>query len=74
MSRGAHEQPEQDGQNHDHQRPADEFCGGELPAHQQSQDDAQLHDEVGGTDLEGHGGGEVGAFAEQGSGQGHRGI
>lgn len=70
----AHEQPEQGGEHHDHQRAADEFGGGELPAHQQRQDDAQLRHEVGRTDLERHRGGEVGALAEQRSRQGHRGI
>ena len=66
---GAHEQPEQDGEHHDHQRAADELGGGELPAHQQSQDDAQLDHQVGRTDLERHRGHEVGALAEQRPGQ-----
>ena len=70
----AHEQPEQHREHHDHQRTADELRGGELPTHQQSQDDAQLHHQVGRADLEGHRGGEVSAFAEQRTGQRHRGI
>lgn len=61
---GADEQPEQHGQDKDHYWTANELGGGELPAHQQGQDDAQLHHEVGGTDLERHSGSEVGPFAE----------
>ena len=70
----AHEKPEQHSQHHDHQWAADELRRSELPAHQQSQDDAQLHHQIGRTDLEGHGRGEVGALAEQRPGQGHRRI
>ncbi len=57
---------------HDHERAADELGGGELPAHQQGQDDAELDDQVGRGDLEGHRRGEVRALAEQRPGQRHR--
>ncbi len=70
----AHEEPEQHRQNHDHQWAADKLRGGELPAHQQSQDDAQFHDQVRRADFEGHGGGEIGAFAKQRPGQRDRRI
>ena len=43
----------------DHDRAADELGQGELPAQQQRHDDAQLDDEVGRGDLEGHRRGEV---------------
>lgn len=65
QERVAQEQPEQDCQHDDHDGPADELRCGELPAHQQGEDDAELDDEVGGSDLEGHRGGEVRAFTEQ---------
>ena len=70
--RRAQEQPEQHGQDQDHQRAADELGEGELPAHQQRQDDPHLDDEVGGGDLEGHRRREVRALAEQRPGQRHR--
>ena len=54
---------------HDHQRAADELGEGELPADQQRQDQPELDDEVGGGELERHRRGEVGALAEQRSGQ-----
>jgi hypothetical protein len=60
--------PEQQRQQHDHERPADELGDGELPAQQHRHDDAQLDDQVGGGELERHGGGEVGALAEDRAG------
>jgi hypothetical protein len=70
----ADEQPEQHGQQHDHDRAADELGHGELPAHQQRQDHPQLDDQVGGADLERHRGGEVRALAEQRARQRDRGV
>src|SRR6266542_17612 len=66
--------PEQQGEEGDHQRPADELGHGELPAEQHREDDAQLDHQVGGGELEGHRGGEVGALAEDRAGQGDRGV
>ena len=54
--------------------PPTNSASGELPAHQQGQDDAELDDEVGGGDLEGHRRGEVRALAEQRAGQRHGGV
>jgi hypothetical protein len=52
-------------QQRDHQRAADEFRRGELPAHQQPQHDPQLKDEVRGAEHERLRGGEVRAPREQ---------
>ena len=46
------EQPERDGQHHDHDRAAGEFRGRELPAHQKREDHAQLDDQARRDDLE----------------------
>src|SRR5712692_10323696 len=56
---------EYDRQNPDHQQPAGEFGGNELPAEQDDQDDAQLEDEVGAGKLEENGVGQARATAEQ---------
>src|SRR6476646_9715967 len=47
---GLAEEVEQHGEDDDHQRSADELRGGELPAHQQDQDDAELHHPIRGGD------------------------
>ena len=43
----AQQQPEQHREQHDHQRAADELGQGELPAHQEGQDHAELDHQVG---------------------------
>src|SRR6266536_1402747 len=68
------EHPECHRQQQDHQRPADELGEREPPAQQERHDDAQLDDEVGGGDLEGHRGGEVRSLPDQRPGQRHRGV
>ena len=68
----AQEQPEPQRHEHDHDRAAHELGQRELPAEEEGQDDAELDDEVGGGDLEDHGGGEARTLAEQRPGQGHR--
>jgi len=62
---GAQEPAEQQRQQADHQHAADELGQGETPAHQQRQQDAELEHQVGGSELEGDRGGEIGALAEQ---------
>src|SRR6202050_3459423 len=68
------QQAEQQRQQDDHDRATGELGQGELPAHQQRQDDAELDNQGGGGDLEAHGGGEAGAPTEQRPGQRHGGI
>jgi hypothetical protein len=68
------EQPEQHREHHDHDRPPDELCSRELPAHQQRQDHAEFDDEVRRGDLERHRRGEVRALAKQRARQCDRGI
>ena len=70
----ADEDAEDHRQQDDHDRPADEFGQGELPADQQREDDAQFDDEIGAGDLERHRGDETRAPSEQGPGEGHRRI
>jgi hypothetical protein len=70
----AQQDPVQHGDQDDHDRSADELGSGELPAHQQCQQDAQLDDQVRGGDLEDHRGGEAGALAEQRPGQRDGGV
>ena len=60
------------GQEDDHHRSADELGQCELPPEEQGEDDAELDDEIGGRDLEHHGGGEARTLAKQRPGQGHR--
>ena len=71
-SRGCAGQPEDQGEEDDHDGPPTNSASGELPADQDRQDDAELDDEVGRRELEGHRGGEVGALAEDRSRQGDR--
>ena len=52
-------EPEQHGDDHDHDRAADELGHGELPAHEQGQDHPELDHQVGRGDLERHRRGEV---------------
>jgi len=53
---------------------ADELCQRELPAHEHDDDDAELDDEIGGSEFKRHGGGEVRAFEEDRAGEGDSGI
>jgi len=62
---GSDDCPAGESQQHDHDRATDELCGGELPAHQHHQHDAELDDEVGRGEHEDHGVDEVGALREQ---------
>src|SRR5581483_1486200 len=61
----AQEDPERESDQHDHERTADELSDHELPAEQQSHDDAELEDEVRRGDLEHHRRREVRALAEE---------
>ncbi len=71
---GLEEAPEEEGEEDDHQGSADELGRSELPADEDGEEDAELDDEVGGGELEGHCGGEVGALAEEGAGEGDGGV
>jgi hypothetical protein len=46
-------------------------ASGELPAEKRQHDDAEFGDEIGGRHLERHGGGAIGALAEQRTGERH---
>ena len=71
-SRARRKTPEPQRQEDDHHRSADELGQRELPSEEQGEDDAELDDEIGGGDLEHHGGGEARTLAEQRPGQRHR--
>jgi len=70
----AQDDPKHQGDEHDDDRSADELGQGELPAQQQKHDHAKLDDQVGRSDLERHGRGEVCALAKQRPRQRHGGI
>lgn len=60
----------QQGEEADHDEAANELTAGELPAHEDQQDDAQLEHQVGRREHEYHGGDKVGALLEEGFGHG----
>jgi hypothetical protein len=68
------EESKEECEERDHDRPADELGRGELPAHQDHEDDPELDDQVGRGDLERHRGAEARALLEQRSGEGDRGV
>ena len=61
-------------QNHNHDGPADKFGERKLPAHQNDHDDAELDDQIGRSELKRDRGGEIRAFAKDGTRQSHRRI
>ena len=60
---------EKDDQHGDHDGPADEFGRHELPSEEDAEENAELDDEVGGGELECHGGDEVGPFTKESTGE-----
>ena len=68
------EQAHEDDQQDHHDDPATPRRGGKLPAEQDHEDDAELGDEIGRGELEGHGGGEIAALAKDRAGDRHRGV
>jgi hypothetical protein len=62
---------EEKNQQSDHDRRADEFGQRELPAQEHQHDNGEFNDEIGGGHFERHGGGEIGALAEQRAGERH---
>ena len=72
LDHGPAPQPQPTGgdQQDDHDDPADELGGQELPADEHQQDDAELDDQVGGGKHEHHGGQEVSAAHEDRPGHG----
>ncbi len=53
------------GEQHDHDRTADEFARGELPSHENDENDAEFEHQVGGGEHEDHGGHEIGTLYEE---------
>jgi hypothetical protein len=61
----AHHETAGEREEHDHDRSTDELGRGELPTHQDQEDDAELDHQVRRREHEHHGGHEVGAFLKQ---------
>ena len=67
--RGAERGAEEEDHDGDHDGAAGELGEGELPAEQDGEEDGELHDEVGGGELESHGSDEVRALTKEGAGE-----
>ncbi len=65
---------EEQNQQSDHNWRADKLGQRELPAQKHQHDSAEFDDEIGGGHFKGHGGGEIGALAEQRAGKRHGSI
>jgi hypothetical protein len=61
----AQPQRPQRGEEHDHDDAADEFADGELPPHQDHEDDPQLDHQIRRREHEDHGGDVVGALHQE---------